>query len=305
MENIDKPYKGEGMTAHQIHQVKLVTWIGMLVNVLLSVFKIFAGYFGRSQTVLADGFHSMSDTVTDVAVIVGVNYWHQPPDETHPHGHGRIETIVTQFIGIALLLVAAGIFYRAIVTLREMHSEPPDIIALIAALISIVSKEFIYQWTVFVGKRIKSSALVANAWHHRSDALSSIPVALAVGVARLYPSWSFVDHVGAIIVSLFILQAAWKIVWPSLKELADTSASPEIKKEIERIILSTGGVLSVHKIRARQIGYGYQVDLHIQVDGNITVVEGHSISEEAKARLIQRGPNIIDVIVHLEPKKAE
>ncbi len=293
------------MTSHHIHQVKLVTWTGMLVNILLSVFKIFAGYFGRSQTVLADGFHSMSDTVTDVAVIVGVNYWNQPPDETHPHGHGRIETIITQFIGIALLLVAAGIFYRAIVTLHEMHSEPPDIIALIAALLSIVSKEVIYQWTVFVGKRIKSSALVANAWHHRSDALSSIPAALAVGVARLYPSWSFVDHVGAIIVSLFILQAAWKIVWPSLKELADTGASPEIKNEIEDIILSTNGVLSVHKTRIRKIGYGYQVDLHIQVEGDITVFKGHNISEEAKARLIQKGPNIIDVIVHLEPQKHE
>ena len=305
MHNIDKPYQGEGTPSHQIHQVKLVAWTGMLINVLLSVFKVFAGYFGRSQAVLADGFHSISDTITDIAIIVGVNYWRQPPDETHPHGHGRIETIVTQFIGIALLLVATGIFYRAIVTLHEMHSESPDIIALIAALVSIVSKEVIYQWTVFVGKRIKSSALVANAWHHRSDALSSIPAALAVGAARLYPSWSFVDHVGAIIVSLFILQAAWRIVWPSLKELADTGASPEIKNEIEEIVLSTEGVRSVHRVRTRKIGYGYQVDLHIQVEGNITVVAGHNISEEAKARLIQKGPNIIDVIVHLEPQKPE
>jgi cation diffusion facilitator family transporter len=288
----------------QVRRIKVVTWVGMLVNILLSFFKIVAGYFGRSQTILADGVHSLSDTVTDVAVIVGVNYWYAPPDEAHPHGHRRIETIITQFIGLALVVVAVGISYKAIVTLHEMHSKPPDIIALIAALVSIFSKEILYQWTVFIAKRMRSSALAANAWHHRSDALSSIPAALAVAVARFYPSWSFVDHIGAIIVSLFILQAAWKIVWPSLKELADTGASPEIKKEIEEIILSTKGVLSVHKVRTRKMGYGYQVDFHIQVKRELTVIEGHNISEETKARLIQKGPNVIDVIVHLEPSKS-
>lgn len=277
----------------------------MLVNVLLSVFKILAGYFGRSQTILADGFHSLSDTVTDIAIIVGVKYWCAPPDATHPHGHQRIETIITQFIGLALAAVAVGISYRAIVTLHEMHSQPPKMIALVAGFVSIVSKEAIYQWTVFVGKKIRSSAVVANAWHHRSDALSSIPAVIAVGVARIFPSWSFVDHVGAIIVSLFILQAAWKIVWPSLKELADTGASPELIKEIENIILSTRGVISVHKIRTRKIGHGYQVDLHIQVNGRITVVEGHNIAEETKINLIRKGSNILDVIVHFEPKTPE
>jgi len=302
LRNPDRPYLDQDMTSHQIRQVKLVTWVGMLVNILLSIFKIVAGYFGRSQTILADGFHSLSDTVTDVAIIVGVKYWCAPPDETHPHGHRRIETIITQFIGLALAAVAVGISYRAIVTLHEMHSQPPEMIALIAGLVSIASKEAIYRWTVFVGKKIRSSAVVANAWHHRSDAFSSIPAVIAVGVARIFPSWSFVDHIGAIVVSLFILQAAWKIVWPSLKELADTGASPELINEIESIILSTGGVISVHKIRTRKIGHGYQVDLHIQVDGGITVVEGHNIAEETKANLIRKGPNILDVIVHLEPK---
>ena len=130
---------------HQVYQIKVVTWVGMLINILLSIFKILAGYFGRSQTILADGFHSLSDTVTDVAFIVGVNYWYAPPDETHPHGHRRIETIVTQFIGICLVVVAVGISYKAIVTLHEMHSKPPDMIALIAALVSIISKEALYH----------------------------------------------------------------------------------------------------------------------------------------------------------------
>jgi len=293
------------MTSRQIRQLKLVTWVGMLVNVLLSAFKIIAGYFGRSQTILADGFHSLSDTVTDIAILVGVKYWCAPPDETHPHGHRRIETLITQFIGLVLAAVALGISYRAIVTLQEMHTQPPEVIALIAGLVSIASKEAIYRWTVFTGEKIRSSAVVANAWHHRSDAFSSIPAVIAVGVARIFPSWSFVDHIGAIIVSLFILQAAWKIIWPSLKELADTGASPERTKEIESIILSTRGVLSVHKIRTRKIGHGYQVDLHIQVDGRITVVEGHNIAEETKASLMRKGPNILDVIVHFEPKAPE
>jgi len=302
LQNINKPYQDEGMANPQIRQVKLVTWTGMLVNVLLSGFKIAAGYFGRSQTILADGFHSLSDTATDIAIIVGVKYWYAPPDETHPHGHRRIETIITQFIGLSLAAVAIGISYKAIVTLHQMHSSPPAMIALIAGLASIASKEILYQWTVFTGKKAKSSALVANAWHHRSDALSSIPAVIAVGVARIFPSWSFVDHVGAIVVSLFILQAAWKIVWPSLKELADTGASPELTRDVEKIVLSTRGVLSVHKIRTRKIGHGYQVDLHIQVNGTITVVEGHNISEDAKAILIQKCTDITDVIVHLEPK---
>jgi cation diffusion facilitator family transporter len=290
------------VTSHRIRQVKRVTWIGMAVNVLLSGLKIVAGYLGGSQTILADGVHSLSDTVTDVALIVGVNYWYAPPDETHPYGHRRIETIITLLIGIALATVAVGIAYKALATLHEMHSRPPELIALIAALVSIVCKEALYQWTVVVGKRIKSSAVVANAWHHRSDAFSSIPAALAVAVARFVPDWSFVDHVGAIIVSLFILQAARKIMWPSLKELADAGAPPETCREIERLVRATPGVVSVHKIRTRQIGYGYQVDLHIQVVGKITVIEGHDISENVKAGLIQNGPSIVDVIVHLEPQ---
>lgn len=290
------------MTAYPVRQIKLVTWTGMIGNIFLSLFKIFAGYFGKSQTILADGFHSLSDTLTDVAILVGVKYWSAPPDASHPHGHRKIEAIITQFIGLALVAVAVGIVYKAVITLHEMHSSPPEWIALIAALVSIASKEILYQWTVYVGKKVRSSAVVANAWHHRSDALSSIPAAVAVAAARLFPSWSFVDHIGAIVVSLFILQAAWKIVWPSLKELSDTGASPELTKDIERVVLATGGVQSLHKVRTRQTGYGYHVDLHIQVDGGITVLEGHNISEDAKARLMQDCPEVLDVIVHLEPK---
>jgi cation diffusion facilitator family transporter len=297
----DKPARVSVMDIRRIRRVKMVTRVGLVINVLLSGFKIVAGYLGGSQTIVADGVHSLSDTVTDVAVLLGVDYWCAPPDETHPHGHRRIETIITLFIGMALAAVSAGIFYTALVTLQELHSRPPDLIALIAALVSIVCKEGLYQWTALVGRKIRSPAVIANAWHHRSDAFSSIPAVLAVSVARFFPGWSFVDHVGAIAVSLFILQAAWKIAWPSLRELADVGAPREVCEEIEKLVLATPGVVSVHKIRTRQTGYLYQVDLHIQVDGGITVTEGHDISEEVKSGLVRNGPGISDVVVHLEP----
>lgn len=289
----------------QVRKVKVVTWAGMIINIVLSGFKIAAGIVGSSQTIVADGFHSLSDTITDLAVIVGVDYWCAPPDENHPHGHRRIETVITLLIGIALAAVALGISYEALTTLHEEHMRPPGLIALIAALVSIVAKELIYQWTIHVGKEIRSSAVVANAWHHRSDALSSIPAAVAVAVAWLFPDWSFVDHVGAILVSLFILQAAWSIIWPAVKELTDYGAPPKACREIEDISLSTPGVNSIHKVRTRQSGYGYQVDLHIQVDPAITVRKGHNISKLVKQRLLEQGPNVIDVMVHLEPKAEE
>ena len=290
---------------NQVRKVKVVTWAGMIINIVLSGFKIAAGIVGSSQTIVADGFHSLSDTITDLAVIVGVDYWCAPPDENHPHGHRRIETVITLLIGIALAAVALGISYEALTTLHEKHMRPPGLIALIAALVSIVAKEFIYQWTIHVGKKIRSSAVIANAWHHRSDALSSIPAAAAVAVAWMFPDWSFVDHVGAILVSLFILQAAWSIIWPAAKELTDYGAPPDACSEIEKISLSTPGVISIHKVRTRQSGYGYQVDLHIQVDPAISVREGHGISKQVKRRLLEQGPNVIDVMVHLEPKTEE
>ncbi|MFH1738764.1 MAG: cation diffusion facilitator family transporter [bacterium] len=284
-----------------VPEVRRVTWIGLGVNIALSIFKLAAGILGRSQAVVADAVHSLSDSSTDIAILVGVRYWSQPPDEGHPHGHRRIETVVTTLIGMILAGVAVGLVYNALGTLRDRHSAPPGWIAFAAALISIVSKEGLYRWTWSVGKRIKSPAVVANAWHHRSDALSSFPAALAVAGAAISPSWSFLDHVGAVVVSLFILQAAWRIAWPALEQLADKGAPGEHRELIRSLALATGGVRVVHAIRTRHIGSGLQVDLHILVDGQMTVREGHDISETVKQNLIEQGPDVVDVVVHLEP----
>jgi len=292
---------GLSQDAQHVAQVRRVTGIGLAVNLILSALKFVGGVVGSSQAVVADAVHSLSDSVTDVAILVGVRYWSKPPDAEHPHGHRRIETLITTVIGVLLAGVALGLVFNAIVTLRDRHGGPPGWIAFAAAVISIVSKEILYRWTVRTGRRIKSTAVIANAWHHRSDGLSSIPVAAAVAGAALSPTWSFLDHVGALLVSLFILQASWRIAKPALGQLIDTGASDEERDEIEAIALAVDGVKLVHAIRTRYIGSGVQVDLHVKVDADMTVREGHDISELVKQRLITDGPEVVDVVVHLEP----
>jgi len=281
--------------------VRRATWIGLTVNILLSALKMAGGVLGSSQAIVADGVHSISDSSTDIAILIGVRFWSRPPDESHPYGHRRIETLVTAFIGLALLAVAVGLIYNAIVTFQRPHPERPHWIALVAALISIASKETLYRWTVTVGKRIKSSAVLANAWHHRSDAFSSIPTAIAVAIVLLHPSLGFLDHLAAVVVSFFILRVAWNVMLPALKELVDSGASRKDCERIRSIALTTEGVQRVHAIRTRYVGPGLLVDLHVLVDPTITVGQGHDIGGQVKQRLLSEGPDVVDVIAHLEP----
>ncbi|MHC4663573.1 MAG: cation diffusion facilitator family transporter [Planctomycetota bacterium] len=288
-------------TVLEVREVKQITWIGLIANILLSGFKIAAGILGRSQAVLADGVHSLSDTSTDIALLVGVRYWSNPPDEKHPHGHRRIETLITALIGILLAVVAVFLTYNALATILDKHKHPPGIVALIAALISIASKEILYQWTKAVGKRVNSPAVVANAWHHRSDGLSSIPAAIAVGVAMFMPGLYYLDHVGALLVSVLILYAAFKIIWPTFTELSDSSAPPEMVEHIKKICMETDGVRDIHRCRTRKLGRYIQVDCHILVNAELTVHEGHEICEEVKRCLLSKMTLVTDVLTHLEP----
>jgi len=287
--------------ASRNREVRRITVIGMVGNLGLAAVKMTAGALAGSQAVFADGVHSISDLATDIAVLVGMRFWSAPPDEKHPHGHGRIETLVTVFIGVALAGVALGLGYEAIATVRSEELRQPGWIAFWAAVASIVSKEVLYRWTRAVARRVRSSALEANAWHHRSDAMSSIPAAAAVAVAAVYPQWSFVDRVGAIVVTLLILQAAWKITWPALEQLIDAGASREQVQRIDDIVRATRGVMDVHALRTRSLGQGYQVDLHVLVDPDITVREGHTISEKVRLRLLELCVHVQDVVVHIEP----
>jgi cation diffusion facilitator family transporter len=281
--------------------VKKITWLGLFINLLLTVFKLIVGLIGQSQAVVADAFHSLSDMATDFAVLFGVRYWEAPADQDHPYGHHRIQTLITLSIGLALVVVALGIGYNALVTLRERHLSHPGWIALSGPLLSIILKEFIYRRSVRIGLATKSPAVIANAWHHRSDGLSSIPAFIAVMLSALNPAWGYFDHIGAAAVSIFILKVSWDIIKPELLELTEHAASQRELEDISRIMQNMEEIHSYHKIRTRKMGSAILLDLHIQVDSHMTVLQGHEISKKVKNELIEKGPNIIDVVVHLEP----
>jgi len=234
-------------------------------------------------------------------VLIGVKYWSAPPDKDHPYGHWRIETIITSFIGIGLAAVAIGIGYNAISTIRDVHLVKPRQIAIIGALVSIIVKELLYHWNVKIGKKVKSSALIANAWHHRSDALSSIFALAAVGISVIKPQWAIADHIGAIVVSLIILKVSWDIVYPAIMKLSDKGVSTKEKEHIHSLAMRVDGVKDAHAIRTRDAGHGIFVDMHVLVDGDISVYEGHSISEKVRDEVVNNGPDVLDVVVHIEP----
>jgi cation diffusion facilitator family transporter len=282
-------------------RVSRVGWVGLLCNLALAAAKAAAGILGHSQAVLADALHSLTDSVTDIAVILGVRYWTAPADEDHPHGHGRIETLITVVIGLAIGAVAIGMGTQAIRGLRHAPELAPSGIALVVALISIAVKEILYRWTARVGREVRSPALVANAWHHRSDAISSIPAAVAVAVTLIDPEWAVVDRVGAVVVCLLILQASWRILRPALDQLIDAGAPAADRRRIEELALQVDGVEAAHAVRTRFVGADLAVDLHVEVDGGLSVAEGHVIAVAVRRKLLEDGPNVNDAVVQIEP----
>jgi cation diffusion facilitator family transporter len=284
-----------------IAKIRRVTWVSIAVDLGLALLKFALGSFAGSSAIIADAVHSLSDLGTSVGVLLGVRFWSAPADDTHPYGHSRIETLITAGIGLVLIVVACLIAYKALVDMRKPHLEAPRKIAMVAAVVSIALKEWMYRWTAAVGRRAKSPACIANAWHHRSDALSSIPALAAVAVASLKPSWAFVDHVGALIVSLMILRAAWDIMASAMGDLADRGVSQHDVEFLRAIICGVDGVRSAHRLRTRRSGGGVFVDVHVEVDGDMSVRAGHLISEDVHHALLRRGPDVVDVVVHLEP----
>ena len=284
-------------------RVSRVGWVGLLCNLALAAAKAAAGILGHSQAVLADALHSLTDSVTDIAVILGVRFWTAPADEDHPHGHGRIETLITVVIGLAVGAVAVGMGVQAIRGLRHDPGTAPTAIALVVALVSIAVKEVLYRWTAKVGREVRSPALEANAWHHRSDAISSIPAAVAVAVTLIDPGWAVVDRVGAVVVCLLILQASWRILRPALDQLIDAGAPAADRRRIEELALQVDGVEAAHAVRTRYVGADLAVDLHVEVDGGLSVGEGHAVAVAVRRKLIEEGPNVIDALVQIEPHR--
>ena len=282
-------------------EIKNVTVVGIIVNLFLSITKLVIGYLGKSQALIADGVHSFSDLATDLSIIFGVKYWLAPADEEHQYGHRKIELLVTIFIAIALAFVGISIFAKAIIALKNNDIQTPSLVAFVGAMLSIISKEWLYRYTVKKANILKSPAVKANAWHHRSDAISSLPVAIVIVIAAIFPKLIWLDAIGAIVVSVFIIYPAYKIFKKSILNILDESVDTETLSKIEQIALQTKDVREVHDIRTRKAGETFFVDMHILVDGHISVQEGHDISEEVKTNLMKSNEDILDVLIHLEP----
>lgn len=285
-----------------------VTIVGSIVNFLLLVFKFFAGIAGHSAAMLVDAVHSLSDFITDIVVIVFVRIAGKPEDKGHDYYHGKYETLATTIIGLLLLCVGFGIFWNgasSIYTfLRGGQLESPGVVALVAALVSIVSKEILYQYTVIQGKKLNSQAVIANAWHHRSDALSSIGTTIGIGGAILLGDhWRVLDPVAAVVVSFFIMKVSVRLLIPCVDELLEKSLPEDVEKEIEQTVLSFPGVSQPHHLRTRRIGNYYAIELHVRMDGKITLEEAHSTATAIENKLKEMFGKGTHVGIHVEPTK--
>jgi len=284
-----------------IRSVRRVTFTGMVVNVLIAAVKGVGGLLCSSQALVADAVHSVSDLVTDVAVVLGVRYWAAPADEDHPYGHGKIQALVTLFIAGALALVAWELGTHAVEALWNHAARRPGLAAFFCALASVLSKEWLFRWTRRVARVVKSPALEANAWHHRSDAFSSIPVAVAVVVAYRWPSLAWLDAAGALLVAFFVLHVAWEIAHPALQELIDAGIDDK-SAQVAAVAEKVPGVLAVHCARARRYGGAFQADLHVQVDAGLSVAAAHTLGHDVKHALLTAGIDVTDAVIHVEPQ---
>ena len=294
-------------TNERISSANRVTWVGFFLNLVLTGGKLAAGIIGHSGAMIADAVHSLSDFATDIVVLASFRVVGKPADKEHDYGHGKYETLATAIIGGALLLVGAGIFWSGTskiwaVVVKGQHVAAPGYIALIAAVVSIVIKEWLYRYTVKVGKRIDSQAVIAKAWDHRSDAFSSIGTMLGIGGAILLgEKWHILDPLAAIAVSFFIIKVAFEISSGSVKELVEESLDDESEAEIIGLAAGVSGVSDPHKLRTRRIGHDIAVDLHIRVDPDLRVLAAHALASEVETRIRNRfGPSAI-VSIHVEP----
>ena len=288
-------------------EIYKTTLLGSLANFLLVIFKFFAGIVGHSAAMIADAIHSLSDFITDIIVIVFVRISGKPQDKSHNYGHGKYETLATAIIGVILFLAGIGIFVDATKSIISFYNgkqlEAPGILALIAAFISIILKEILYRYTVRKGKKLSSKALIANAWHHRSDALSSIGTLIGIGGAIfLGGSWRVLDPIAALIVTIFIIRVSILIIRPCIDELLEKSLPQESENKILSIIQSFPDVSSPHHLRTRHIGNNIAIEIHIRMDGAMTLKEAHDITKKMERSLKDEFGKDTHIGIHMEPK---
>ena len=280
------------------------TWWGIFVNLVLAIAKLIIGVVGHSAALVADGLHSLSDLISDGLVLLATHHSNVDADEDHPYGHARYETLATIALGVMLIAVAVGVAIDAVGHLSNPEAIlAPSSLALWVAGISVVSKELLYQYTAMVGRQVKSKLLLANAWHHRSDAISSIVV--FVGIAGAIWGWPILDSVAALAVSAMIAKIGWDLSHSSMQELVDTALEPEVLQQIRQHISKVDGVLELHMLRTRRMGHNALVEVHLLVDSRISVSEGHQISEAVEKELIDNFDEINDVTVHIDPEDDE
>lgn len=279
-------------------QGKKATLVSLLLNTVLSILKFIAGMLGHSQAMVADAAHSFSDLISDITVLIGLKIAHKPKDATHPYGHGKVETLVGFGVGVLLIIIGVEIFHEACTTIGKTR-EIPGTIALWAAVFSILLKEFLYQYNAFIGRKMNSPAVIANAWHHRSDALSSVAAFIGIGAARLGYPW--MDQVAAILVGILIIKVAGQIIWSTGRELSEERIDPKMINKIKDIVKNIKGVKSMHKLRTRKSGMDIIIDLHIQVDPKLSVEQGHKIAKDVKTILMKELEHVESALVHVEP----
>lgn len=285
-----------------------VTIVGTVVNALLVAFKFVAGIVGRSSALVADAVHSLTDFVSDIVVLVFVRFSGKPRDAEHEYGHGKFETLATMIIGVLLIGAGIGLLInggkQVWDSLNGTVLPEPTWIALAVAFISIVSKEILFRYTVKEGHRLNSDAVVANAWHHRSDAISSLGTMVGIGGAMfLGEKWRILDPLAAVVVSFFIIKAGYDITKPAINELLEASLPKEQTDEITEVIRSVDGVKGLHNLRTRKIGNAIAIDVHVKMDGDLRLTEAHEIASKIEQAIRNRYGDESLINVHMEPLK--
>ncbi|MBE9535643.1 MAG: cation transporter [Proteobacteria bacterium] len=278
---------------------KKVTLIGAATNLLLSILKMAAGIFGRSEALIADAVHSLSDLVSDVVVLVSLKVSQRPVDESRPYGYGKVETVGTGILGLILIAVAIEMFWDAVKTINEGVSSVPTGVALAGAFFSILANELLFRYSIKVGRRVHSPSILANAWHHRSDALSSVAALAGAGAAMM--GWPIFDPIAALIVTVLILKVGWEIISESFKDIIDTAVKKEILDQIINAVIATEGAIDFHDLKTRKMGSDILVDIHIEVDSRLTVYDAHNIADNVRDNIVEKVQHVADVLVHLDP----
>ena len=289
-------------------EIYKVTLLGGAVNVVLLVFKFVAGIVGHSAAMVADAVHSLSDFVTDVIVLIFVHISGKPKDKSHDYGHGKFETLATTVVSMSLLVVAAGILYSGVMKIvawaNGAQLEAPGMLALWAALLSIVLKEAIFRYSMVKARQLNSQAVEANAWHHRSDAMSSVGTAIGIGGAIfLGERWTVLDPVASVVVGLFIVKVSLNLLRVGIGDLMEQSLPDEVEAEILRLAASVPGVSDPHELRTRRIGNHYAIELHILVDGDLPLREAHEKASQVEKLLRSHYGEETHIAVHVEPRE--